>query len=77
MVRFRSISLRAFVIGLSLVVLSDGSSRRRTQARGRTSYFNSGVMGQPIHWASGQVSYYVDRGPLSVTVTQPAGYGHG
>jgi hypothetical protein len=34
-----------------------------------TSYFNPGVMGQPIHWANGQVSYYVDQGPLSTTVS--------
>jgi hypothetical protein len=34
-----------------------------------TTYFNSGVLGQPIHWAGGQVNYYVDQGPLSSTVT--------
>jgi len=34
-----------------------------------TTYFNSAVLGQPLHWASGQVSYYVDQGPLSSTVT--------
>jgi hypothetical protein len=34
-----------------------------------TSYFNSAVAGQPIHWAGGQVNYYVDQGPLSSTVT--------
>jgi hypothetical protein len=32
-------------------------------------YFNSGVLGQPIHWANGQLNYYVDQGPLSSTVT--------
>jgi len=31
------------------------------------SYFDPGVMGQPVHWARGQVNYYVDRGPLSET----------
>jgi hypothetical protein len=33
------------------------------------SYFNPAVLGQPIHWAGGQVNYYVDQGPLSSTVT--------
>ena len=33
------------------------------------SYFNPGVVGQPLHWANGQVSYYVDQGPLNSTVT--------
>jgi hypothetical protein len=32
-------------------------------------YFNSGVVGQPVHWANGQLNYYVDQGPLSSTVT--------
>jgi hypothetical protein len=34
-----------------------------------TSFFNSGVVGQPVHWSQGQVNYYVDRGPLSTTLT--------
>jgi hypothetical protein len=34
-----------------------------------TSYFDSGVVGQPIHWANGQLNYYVDQGPLNSTVT--------
>ncbi len=33
-----------------------------------TSYFNPGVLGQPIHWAGGQVNYSVDPGPLSGSV---------
>jgi hypothetical protein len=33
------------------------------------SYFNSSVLGQPVHWANGQVNYYVDKGILSTTVT--------
>jgi hypothetical protein len=33
------------------------------------SFFNPGVLGQPIHWASGRVNYYVDQGPLSGSVT--------
>lgn len=34
-----------------------------------TSYFDPGVFGQPIHWAGGQVNYYVDQGPLNSSVT--------
>ncbi|MGD0731202.1 MAG: IPT/TIG domain-containing protein [Terracidiphilus sp.] len=34
-----------------------------------TSYFNPSVLGQPIHWAGGQVNYYVDQGPLSASVS--------
>lgn len=26
-------------------------------------------MGQPVHWAGGQVSYFVDRGPLNSSIT--------
>jgi hypothetical protein len=26
-------------------------------------------MGQPLHWAAGQVNYYVDQGPLSISVS--------
>jgi len=33
------------------------------------SYFNPAVLGQPVHWPNGQVSYYVDQGALSSTVT--------
>ena len=28
------------------------------------SYFNPGVIGQPVVWAGGQATYYVDQGPL-------------
>jgi len=34
-----------------------------------TTYFSSGVAGTPVHWANGQVDYYVDQGPLSATVS--------
>ncbi|HEY1255377.1 MAG TPA: hypothetical protein VGF01_11390, partial [Terracidiphilus sp.] len=32
------------------------------------SYFNAAVVGQPVHWANGQLHYYVDQGPLNGTV---------
>ncbi len=33
------------------------------------SYFNASVLGQPVHWAQGQVDYYVDQGPLNDSVS--------
>ena len=33
------------------------------------SFFNPAVLGVPVHWASGQVNYYVDQGPLSSSVS--------
>jgi IPT/TIG domain len=29
------------------------------------SFFNPAVVGQPVHWAGGQVNYYVDQGSLT------------
>jgi hypothetical protein len=34
-----------------------------------TSFFNPGVIGQPVHWSQGRVNYYVDQGPLSTFVS--------
>jgi hypothetical protein len=34
-----------------------------------TSYFNSAVTGQPVHWEGGVVKYFVDQGPLNATVS--------
>src|SRR5579863_139805 len=34
-----------------------------------SSFFNPAVTGEPIHWAGGQVNYFVDQGPLSSSVT--------
>ncbi|MGB6722466.1 MAG: IPT/TIG domain-containing protein, partial [Terracidiphilus sp.] len=33
-----------------------------------TSYFNPAVLGQPVHWAGGEVHYYVDQGPLNSSI---------
>ncbi len=32
------------------------------------SFFNPGVVGQPVHWRGGQVNYYVDQGPLNSSI---------
>ncbi|HEV2213906.1 MAG TPA: IPT/TIG domain-containing protein [Terracidiphilus sp.] len=37
------------------------------------SYFNPAVLGQPIHWAGGQLTYYVDQGPLNSQVSHAQG----
>jgi hypothetical protein len=34
-----------------------------------STYFNAAQLGQPVHWANGQVNYYVDQGPLTSSVT--------
>jgi hypothetical protein len=36
-----------------------------------SSYFNPSAKGQPIVWANGQISYYLDQGVLSATVNNP------
>ena len=33
------------------------------------SFFNPAVLGQPVHWAGGQVRYFVDQGPLNSAVS--------
>jgi hypothetical protein len=33
------------------------------------SYFDPAALGQPVHWAGGQVDYYVDQGPLNGSVS--------
>ncbi|MGB0050649.1 MAG: hypothetical protein WBQ02_00320, partial [Terracidiphilus sp.] len=33
------------------------------------TFFNPAALGQPLHWANGQVNYFVDQGPLSASVT--------
>ena len=32
------------------------------------SYFDPAVLGQPVHWSGGAVSYYVDQGPLNSSI---------
>ena len=33
------------------------------------SFFNPAEVGQPLHWANGQLNYYVDQGPLNGNVS--------
>jgi len=34
-----------------------------------STFFNPGVQGQPVHWANGQLNYYVDQGRLNAQVS--------
>ncbi|MGA7831455.1 MAG: IPT/TIG domain-containing protein [Terracidiphilus sp.] len=33
------------------------------------SNFNPAALGEPVHWANGQLNYYIDQGPLNSTVS--------
>jgi hypothetical protein len=59
------LALAAILFVLSPTVVDAGGPR----SVAGTTFFNTSVMGQPIHWSGGQVNYYVDQGPLSDTVT--------
>jgi hypothetical protein len=37
-----------------------------------SSYFNSEVQGRPVHWANGQLNYYLDQGPLNSYLSNAA-----
>src|SRR5579863_4460719 len=52
-------------LGLVLAVPAAGGGPRYVAG---SSFFNPGVMGQPVHWAGGQVNYYVDQGPLNASI---------
>ena len=69
-----SLHLRAFrrltTLLLSLLALAPSPARAGgPKYIAGPTYFNPTAMGQPIHWAGGQVNYYVDQGPLSSSVS--------
>ncbi|MGA9062224.1 MAG: IPT/TIG domain-containing protein [Terracidiphilus sp.] len=69
--RRTALRLSLWLLALLLLLLLAPSS---TYAGGPkyiagTAFFNPAVLGVPIHWAGGQVNYYVDQGPLSSFVT--------
>jgi hypothetical protein len=57
------------VLGLSLFLAPSCVLAGGPKYVAGTSFFNAAVLGQPVHWASGQVNYYVDRSPLNGSVT--------
>ena len=66
----RRLALRVFM-PLALALLAHSSIARAggPRAVAGSTFFNPGVLGQPIHWANGQINYYVDQGPLSAAVS--------
>ncbi len=57
------------LVALSLFIVSTAAFAGGPRYVAGVTYFNTGVLGQPIHWSGGQLNYYVDQGPLSNTVT--------
>ncbi len=61
---------RLSVLALALLALAPAPLRAGgPKYVAGTTFFNPSVLGQPIHWAAGQVNYYVDQGPLSSSVS--------
>ena len=59
----------AWVTALLLLLTSSAAFAGGPKYVAGVSYFNPAVVGQPVHWANGQVNYYVDQGPLNSAVT--------
>ena len=57
------------LFSLALLLLAPAAFAGGPRYVAGVTYFNPGVLGQPIRWAGGQLNYYVDQGPLSSTVT--------
>lgn len=65
--------MRAYLAALPLLALVSTLDSTSAMAGGPkyvagASFFNPAVEGEPVHWAGGQVSYYVDQGPLNSTI---------
>ena len=69
MSRLKSVFLCGFFISLAFIFLAPVLFAGGPKHVAGSTYFNPGVMGQPVHWANGQIRYYVDQGPLSASVT--------
>lgn len=65
-------TLAALLIALTLLLFCAGQEAHASGPRwvAGSSYFNPSVMGSPIVWAGGQVTYYTDLNALSPQVTQ-------
>src|ERR1017187_8198746 len=62
-------SLTPALLALALLTLAPAAARAGgPKYIAGTSFFNPGVLGQPVHWAGGQLNYYVDQGPLNNAV---------
>ena len=67
--RLRAAIVLCRILMLSLLIMAPAAFAGGPKYVAGATYFNSSVLGQPIHWAGGQLNYYVDQGPLSSTVT--------
>ena len=54
----------AVSLAICAFVCSDSALAGGPKYVAGVSYFNPGVLGKPIVWAGGRVSYFVDQGPL-------------
>jgi len=72
---FSPVSLRHFftslrgLLGFVLLLAPAAAFAGGPKYIAGSSFFNPGVLGQTLHWPSGQVNYFVDQGPLSSSVT--------
>ena len=59
----------AFVLATLLLLAPIAAMAGGPKYVAGVSYFNPGVVGQPVHWVGGQVNYYVDQGPLNGSIS--------
>jgi hypothetical protein len=62
-------SFVGFAALVLLVALSETAFAGGPKYVAGVTYFNPSVTGQAIHWAGGQVNYFVDQGPLNASVS--------
>ena len=62
-------ALRAGCLGAVVLLSSVAAWAGGPEYIAGVSYFNPAAAGQPLHWAGGQVNYYVDPGPLNSSVS--------
>ncbi len=65
------------LVALAIVLLPQAILAGGPKFIAGSSYFNPAATGQPVHWAGGQVNYYVDQRPAQCFRLKPAGHGHG
>lgn len=62
----RRIAMYVSALALILLIVLVGLARAGgPQYVAGTSYFNTGLAGQPVTWAGGIITYYTDQGDLS------------
>jgi len=64
----KAADLPAALLCVTLVLVPAPASAGGPRYVAGPTFFNPGAVGQPVHWASGQVNYYVDQGPLNASI---------